>query len=290
MEKGAGRPRAETGAKHPAAGAPERPEGKGACAMGGFLAGKRALIVGVLDRHSLCWGIAESMAREGASLCLTYLNERMRPKVQDLAATLPDAWTAPLDLQQDEQIEALASLVKERWGGLDALVEGAAFARAAHLSGEFLQVDREGFHTAMDVSVYGLIAMSRACRPLLCEAGGGAVLTLTYLGAQRVIPNYNIMGVAKAALEASVRYLASDLGPDNIRVNAISSGPVRTVAASGVKGVGGMIGELAERAPLRRKTEKEHVGDAAAFLLSDLGRGITGETLFVDNGVHILGL
>ncbi len=258
--------------------------------MGGFLSGKRALIVGVLDRHSLCWGIAESMAREGASLCLTYLNERMRPKVQELAATLPDAWTAPLDLQQDEQIDALVSQVAERWGRLDALVEGAAFARAAHLTGEFLEVDREGFHTAMDVSVYGLIAMSRACRPLLREAGGGAVLTLTYLGSQRVIPNYNIMGVAKAALEASVRYLASDLGPDNIRVNAISSGPVRTVAASGVKGVGGMIGELAGRAPLRRKTEREHVGDAAAFLLSEFARGITGATLFVDNGVHILGI
>jgi enoyl-[acyl-carrier protein] reductase I len=258
--------------------------------MSGLLAGKRALIQGVLNHHSLCWGIAEAMAREGAELCLTYQNDRLREGVEECAARIPGTFTLPLDLQKDEEIEAVAREIGRRWGKLDVLVVGAAFARREELDGEFLKVTREGFHLALDVSCYGFIALTRACRELLRAAGAASVLTLTYLGSQRVIPNYNIMGVAKAALEASVRYLAADLGPENIRVNAISAGPVRTVAASGVRGVGGMIGEVAERSPLRRKTDRTQIGDAAVFLASDLARGITGEIVFVDNGFHILGL
>ncbi len=258
--------------------------------MPGLLTGKRALIQGVANRHSLCWGIAESLAREGAELCLTYQNERLREGVQDCAATIPGAWTCQLDLQNDAEIATVVQQLGERWGKLDILVVGAAFARKEELDGEFIQVSREGFHLALDVSCYGLIAMTRACRGLLAASGGGAVLTLTYMGSERVVPNYNVMGVAKAALEASVRYLAADLGPENIRVNAVSAGPVRTLAASGVKGVGGMIGEVADRSPLRRKTDRNQIGDTAAFLASDLARGITGEIVFVDNGFHILGL
>jgi enoyl-[acyl-carrier protein] reductase I len=256
--------------------------------MPGLLTGKRALIQGVANRFSLCWGIAEAMAREGAELCLTYQNERLRDGVEDCAATVPSAFTLPLDLQQDDQIEAVAGTLGERWGRLDALVVGAAYARKEELEGEFIRVSREGFHLALDVSCYGLIALTRACRSLLKAADGASVLTLTYLASERVVPNYNIMAVAKAALETSVRYLANDLGPDNIRVNAISAGPVRTAAASGVKGVGGMIGEVAERSPLRRKTDRNQIGDAAAFLASNLARAITGGIIFVDNGFHIL--
>jgi enoyl-[acyl-carrier protein] reductase I len=257
--------------------------------MPGLLAGKRALIQGVANRHSLCWGIAEAMAREGAELCLTYQNERLREGVEECAATIPGTFTLPLDLQRDEEIEAVAREVERRWGRLDVLVVGAAYAKKEELDGEFIKVSREGFHLAMDASVYGFIALTRACRGLLKAAGGGSVITLTYIGSERVIPNYNVMGVAKAALEASVRYLANDLGPDNIRVNAISSGPVRTLAASGVKGVGSMIGEVAEKSPLRRKTDRAQIGDTAVFLASDLARGLTGDIVYVDNGFHVLG-
>lgn len=255
--------------------------------MAGILAGKRALVQGVLNHHSLCWGVAEALAREGAELCLTYQNERLRPGVQECADTI-GAWTAQLDLQNDEEIAGLAGEVERRWGALDVLVVGAAFARKEELDGEFIGVSREGFHLALDVSCYGLIALTRACRGLLRDAHG-SVLTLTYIGSQRAMPNYNVMGVAKAALEASVRYLARDLGPEGVRVNAISAGPVRTVAASGVKGVAGMIGETAERAPLRQKTDRTQIGDTAAYLASPLARGVTGEIVYVDNGLHILG-
>jgi len=255
----------------------------------GLLTGKRALVIGVLDRHSICWGIAQSLAREGAALCLTYQNERLRPGVEDAAQEFPGTLTVPLDLQSDEQIEQVRARLTQEWGSLDVLVEGAAFAKREELDGEFLKVTRDGFKLALEISAYSLVAATRACRGLMNAAGGGSVLTLTYIGSERVIPNYNVMGVAKAALEASVRYLANDLGPENIRVNAISSGPIRTVAASGVRGVGGMIGQLAERSPLRRKADRDQVGDAAAFLASDLARGITGEIIFVDNGYHIMG-
>jgi enoyl-[acyl-carrier protein] reductase I len=256
--------------------------------VAGLLAGKRVLIQGVANRFSICWGIAEAMAREGAELCLTYQNERLREGVEDCARTLPAAFTLPLDLQQDEQIEAVVRSLGERWPAVHGLVVGAAFARREELEGEFIQVSRDGFHLALDVSCYGLIALSRACRPLLRAAEGASILTLTYIASERVVPNYNIMAVAKAALECSVRYLANDLGPENIRVNAISAGPVRTAAASGVRGVGGIIGAVAERSPLRRKTDRSQVGDVAAFLASDLASAITGEIVFADNGFHVL--
>ncbi len=178
--------------------------------------------------------------------------------------------------------------MRARWDALDILVVGAAFAKKEELEGEFIGVSREGFHLALDVSCYGLIAVTRAFRDLL-RVRGGSVLTLTYIGSQRAVPNYNVMGVAKAALEASVRYLANDLGPEGVRVNAISAGPVRTVAASGVKGIGSAITEAAERAPLRRKADRTQIGDVAAFLASDLARGITGGIVYVDNGLHIVG-
>lgn len=258
--------------------------------MPGLLTGKRVLIQGVANRFSLCAGIAASMAREGAELCLTYQNERLREGVEKCAETFPGSFTLPLDLQEDDQIARVAQKLTDRWGTLDGLVVGAAFARTEELEGEFIAVSRDGFHLALDVSCYGLIAMTRACRPLLVAAGGGSVLTLTYMASERVVPNYNVMAVAKGALETTVRYLANDLGPQNIRVNAISSGPVRTAAASGVKGVGGMIGEVADRSPLRRKTDRDQIGDVAAFLASDLARAITGEIVFADNGYHIMGV
>lgn len=254
----------------------------------GILAGKRVLIQGVANRFSICWGIAEAMAREGAELCLTYQNERLRPGVEECAQSLPSAFTLPLDLQQDDQIEAVARELAGRWPSMEGLVVGAAFARREELQGEFIGVSRDGFHLALDVSCYGLIALTRACRPLLRAAEGASVLTLTYIASERVVPNYNVMAVAKAALECSVRYLANDLGPEGIRVNAISAGPVRTAAASAVKGVGGMIGVVAGRAPLRRRTERNQLGDVAAFLTSDLAGAITGEILFADNGFHVL--
>jgi enoyl-[acyl-carrier protein] reductase I len=256
----------------------------------GMLEGKRALVQGVANKRSICWGIARALHREGAQLCLTYQNERLRENVDELAEALPGTFTLPLDVQQDDQIDALFAELASRWGHLDVLVHGAAFARADELAGEFVATSREGFRLAMDVSAYSLVALVRGARPLMRQAGGGAVICLTYLGSERVVPNYNVMGVAKAALEASVRYLAADLGPEGIRVNAISAGPVRTLAASGVKGLTTFIAQYRERAPLRRNTTQEEVGDAAAFLASDLARGITGCVLFVDEGYHVLGV
>jgi enoyl-[acyl-carrier protein] reductase I len=256
--------------------------------MQGMLAGKRALVQGVANKRSICWGIARALRREGAAVCLTYQNERFREGVEALAAEI-DAFTLPLDVQNDAEIDAVFAQLGERWGGLDALVHGAAFARADELSGEFLQTTREGFHLALDVSAYSLIALVRGARPLFAQAGGGAVLCMTYVGSQRVTPNYNVMGVAKAALEACVRYVANDLGPENVRVNAISAGPVRTLAASGVRGLVGYLQDVRARAPLRRNTDPDEIGDAAVYLLSPLARGTTGHILYVDSGHHILG-
>lgn len=256
--------------------------------MGGMLEGRRALVQGVANKRSICWGIARALHREGAEVCLTYQNERFREHVEQLAAEI-DGFTLPLDVQNDDEIDALFSTLRERWGGLDALVHGAAFARADELEGEFLRTSREGFHLAMDVSAYSLVALVRGARPLFAAAGGGAVLCMTYIGSQRVTANYNVMGVAKAALEASLRYLANDLGPENVRINAISAGPVRTLAASGVKGLVGYLQDVRGRAPLRRNTDPDEIGDSAAFLLGPLSRGTTGAILYVDGGHNILG-
>jgi enoyl-[acyl-carrier protein] reductase I len=252
--------------------------------------GKVGLIVGVANHRSLAWAIAKSVASQGARVVLTYQG-RFEEHVRELAATLaPDSLVLPCDVQSDAEIAAVFDRVGEAHGGLDFVVHGAAFAPREDLTGGFTQTSREGFRLALDISAYSLIALARGARPLMQARGGGSILTLSFLGSDRVFPNYNVMGVAKAALESSVRYLAADLGPQNIRVNAISAGPVKTLAAAGIGGFSSILGVVREKAPLRRAIEPAEVGDAAAFLLGDAGRGITGEVLMVDAGYHVLGM
>ena len=252
--------------------------------------GKVGLIVGVANHRSLAWAIAQATANAGAQLILTYQG-RFEEHVSELAATLnPRPLVLPCDVQSDEEIAAVFAKIEQEYGGLDFVVHGAAFASRDEITGGFLKTSREGFKQALDISAYSLIALTRGAEPLMAARGGGSVLTLTFLGSDRVFPNYNVMGVAKAALEASVRYLAADLGPQNIRVNAISAGPVKTLAAAGIGGFSAILGVVREKAPLRRAIETSEVGDAAAFLLSNAGRGITGEVLMVDAGFHIIGM
>jgi enoyl-[acyl-carrier protein] reductase I len=252
-------------------------------------AGKVGLIVGVASKRSIAWAIAQSTAKGGARLALTY-QERFEGHVSDLAQSLEQPLVLPCDLTSDDQIAAVFARIDEEFGGLDFLVHGAAFAPREELSAPFSQTSREGFKTALDVSAYSLIALTRGAVPLMEKRGGGSVLTLTYLGSDRVFPNYNVMGVAKAALEASVRYLAADLGPRNIRVNAVSAGPVKTLAAAGISGFSSILGVYRDRAPLRRNIETSEVGEAAAFLLSPAASAITGEVLMVDAGFHSVGM
>jgi enoyl-[acyl-carrier protein] reductase I len=248
---------------------------------------KKGLIVGVANKHSIAWAIAQAAAREGAQLFFNYQNERLRENVEELVRTMPGAKAFPCDVGDDAQIDALMKQVGQEFGRLDFLVHSVAFAPREELTGQFLATTRQGFATALDVSAYSLVAVTRAAVPLMTD--GGAVVTLTYLGSERVVPHYNVMGVAKAALESTVRYLAHDLGPRNIRVNAISAGPIKTLAARGVAGISKMVDHHREFAPLRHATEQAEVGDTALFLLSPLGRGITGEVIYVDGGYHILG-
>ena len=252
--------------------------------------GLSGLIIGVANKRSIAWAIAKSMAEAGAQLAVTYQGERLEENVRELTAELSDALVLPLDVTNDEQLAAVAARCDEAFGGLDFVVHGAAFAPREELSRPFVETSREGFRQALDISAYSLISVTRATRPLLEKRGGGSILTLTHLGSDRVFPNYNVMGVAKAALESTVRYLASELGPQNIRVNAISAGPIRTLAASGIGGFSTMLQAHRERAPLRRNTETSEVGDAARFLLTPAGRGVTGEVLMVDGGYSVMGL
>lgn len=245
------------------------------------------MIIGVANKHSIAWAIAQAAAREGAQLLFSYQNERLRENVEELVGTLPGAASCVCDVGDDAQIEALMTAAEQKLGRLDFLVHSLAFAPREELTGEFLNTTRQGFATALDVSAYSLVAVTRAAVPLMTE--GGSVVTLTYLGSERVVPHYNVMGVAKAALEATVRYLAHDLGPKNIRVNAVSAGPIKTLAARGVSGISKMVDHHRAFAPLRRATEQGEVGDTALFLVSPLGRGITGEVIYVDGGYHILG-
>ena len=254
------------------------------------LSGTYGLIVGVANKRSIAWAIARAAAAAGARLALTYQGERLEENVRELASELDAALVLPCDVTSDDQIAAAFERIGREFGGLDFLVHGAAFAPREELSAPFLQTSREGFKTALDVSAYSLIALSRAAAPLMTPRGGGSILTLTYLGSERVFPNYNVMGVAKAALEAVVRYLASDLGPHNIRVNAISAGPIKTLAASGVGGFSTILQVYRDRAPLHRNVETSEVADAARFLLGPPSRGITGEVLMVDAGYHITGM
>ncbi len=253
------------------------------------LAGKVGLVVGVANKRSLAWAIAAAAAADGASLAVTYQGDRLEENVRELAAALPDPLIAPCDVTRDGDMDAVCAAIDARFGGLDFLVHGAAYALREDLARPFIETSREGFGVALDVSAYSLIALARRAAPLMERRGGGSILTLTYLGSQRVFPNYNIMGVAKAALEASVRYLASELGPRQIRVNAISAGPVKTLAASGVAGFSGILQVYRERAPLRRTVDGADVAGAALFLLGPAGRAVTGEVLMVDGGFHVMG-
>jgi enoyl-[acyl-carrier protein] reductase I len=255
-----------------------------------LLSQKTGLIVGVANKRSIAWAIAQKAAAAGARLALTYPSERLEENVRELAAQLADPLVLPCDVASDQQIADLAVAVEREFGGLDFLVHGAAFAPQAELSSPFVDTSREGFRVALDVSVYSLIALTRAVTPLMERRGGGTVLTLTFIGSQRVFTNYNVMGVAKAALESSVRYLASDLGPRNIRVNAISAGPIKTLAAAGISGFSSILQVYRERAPLHRNVEAAEVADAAVFLLGPESRAITGEILMVDSGYHIVGV
>jgi enoyl-[acyl-carrier protein] reductase I len=253
-----------------------------------LLEGKRGLILGVANKRSIAWGIARSVSREGARLALTYQGERLEENVRELAAELKDPLILPCDVAKDEDLDAVAAQVQEGLGGLDFAVHAVAFAKREELDGEFLATSREGYRLAQDISAYSLTALARAVSPLM--TGGGSIVTLSYLGGERVVPHYNVMGVAKAALEMSVRYLAADLGPRGVRVNAISAGPIKTLAAAGVHGISKMLEYHREHAPLRKNTEQDEVGDAALFLVSSLSRGITGEVVHVDGGFHVMGM
>jgi enoyl-[acyl-carrier protein] reductase I len=253
-----------------------------------LLEGKKGLIVGVANKRSIAWSIAEALHREGTRLAFNYQGERLEENVRSLASSLEGSIVHPCDVTKDDEIDALFARVKQEFGRLDVLVHCVAFARKEDLDGEFLATSREGFKMALDISAYSLVALARRAAALM--EGGGSIVALTYLGSGMVVPGYNVMGVAKAALESSIRYLAHDLGRKNIRVNGISSGPISTLAARGVPGFTKMLGICRERSPLPRNTEPAEVGDAALFLCSQLSRGITGEVIFVDNGYHIMGM
>jgi len=248
---------------------------------------KTAVIFGVANKRSIAWAIAQKLQQAGWRLAITYQNERLAQEARGLIDELPDATGFMCDVSHDDQIAKLFELLKQKYGTLQGVVHSVAFAPAAELSGEFLNTTREGFRIAHDVSVYSLIAVAREAAPLMTQGGG--IVTMTYFGAEKVVPKYNVMGVAKAALEASVRYLANDLGAQNIRVNAISAGPIKTLAARGISGLGDMLKSHAERAPLKRNVDPAEVGATAAFLLSEAASGITGETIYVDCGYNIMG-
>lgn len=257
--------------------------------MNTLMQGKNILIMGVANHRSIAWGIAQSLAKAGANLIFTYQGERLRNNVAELAATLdqPEQILIPCDVTKDEDIAAAFAEIKEKVGVLHGLAHCIAFAKTEELEGEFINTSRDGYALAQDISAYSLVAVAREARPLMTE--GGSIVTLTYLGGERVVSNYNVMGVAKAALDACVRYLANDLGKEQIRVNAISAGPIRTLAAKGVRNFNSMLKEIEEKAPLRRTVDQSEVGDTALFLFSHLSRGITGEIIHVDAGYNIIG-
>jgi len=248
---------------------------------------KTAVIFGLANKRSIAWAIAQKLQQAGWRLAITYQNERLALEAKDLIADLPGADGFMCDVTQDDQLARLFAGLQEKYGTLHGLVHSIGFAPEADLKGDFVNTTREGFRIAHDISVYSLVAVSRGALPLMTS--GGSIVTLTYYGAEKVVPRYNVMGVAKAALEATVRYLANDLGPKNIRVNAISAGPLKTLASRGISGFGDMLKIQAERAPLKRNVDAAEVGATAAFLLSDAGSGITGETLYVDCGYNIMG-
>jgi enoyl-[acyl-carrier protein] reductase I len=257
----------------------------------GFLAGKRALIVGLANDRSIAYGIAKAMHREGAELAFTYLNDRFKERVEKYAAEFDARIILPLDVSIDEQVEALPGLLGQHWDGLDILVHSVAFAPKEQLAGDYVDnTTREGFKIAHDISSWSLTSLAKVLRPMMKNREDASILTLSYLGAERAMPNYNVMGVAKASLEANVRYMAASLGPDNIRVNSISAGPIKTLAASGIGEFKMFLDYVERNAPLRRNVTIDDVGNTAAFLGSPLARGITGENIYVDSGYFITGM
>jgi len=256
----------------------------------GFLSGKRALIVGLASTRSIAWGIAQAMHREGAELAFTFQNEKLQSRVEKMAADCNSTITLPCDVESDKEIDAVFEQLHQSWDNLDIVIHSVAFAPRSQLEGEYLDcVDREGFRIAHEISSYSFAALAKAARPML-EGRQGALLTLSYLGAVRAMPNYNVMGLAKASLEANVRYMAQSLGPQGIRVNAISAGPIKTLAAAGISNFRHMLEHVANNAPLRRNITIDDVGNTAAFLCSDLAAGITSEIIYVDSGYNTLGM
>jgi enoyl-[acyl-carrier protein] reductase I len=251
------------------------------------LKGRTAVVFGLANKRSIAWAIAQKLHESGCKLIISYQNNRMKQEAEGLLAELPGAEALQCDVSNDAEIASVFADLKQRHGKIHVLVHSVAYAPAEELRNDFVQTTREGFRIAHDVSVYSLIALSRAAAPLMTD--GGSILTLTYFGAEKVVPHYNVMGVAKAALEATVRYLASDLGRQNIRVNAISAGPIKTLAARGIGGLGDLLKLHLDRSPLHRNTEQAEVGGAAVFLASDLASGITGEVIHVDSGYNIMG-
>src|SRR6266851_11587 len=262
---------------------------KGTCRMG-IVDGKRALIIGVANDKSLAWSITRELRAQGAEIALTYQGEVLEKRVRPLAEQIGARVVGELDVTSDPQIDSTLSTLREWWGGLDMLVHAVAFAEREDLRDRFLNVNRTNFARALEISAYSLVALARAAEPLMEARGGGSILTLTYIGAVRAIPNYNVMGVAKAALEACVHYLALDLGPKNIRVNALSAAPARTLASAAIRDFHTMAHEVEERSPLKRGMKPEEVGKMAAVMLSDLSSGMTGQTVYVDMGYNIVGL
>lgn len=254
-----------------------------------LLEGKTGIVFGVANKRSLAWAIARRADAEGARIALTYQGERLEENARELAASLKDPLVLPCDVTKDEEVDSVFSTIKESFGSLDFVVHGVAFAMREELEGSYLNTSREGFRIAMDISVYSLTAIARRAAPLM-EGRNGSILTLTYLGGERVIPHYNVMGVAKAALDMSVRYLAWDMGEQGIRVNGISAGPIRTLASAGIGGFTKILDHMRNHAPLRRNVDQDQVADSAMFLLSDASRGITGEILHVDSGYNIMGM
>lgn len=255
------------------------------------LTGKNALVTGIANNKSIAWGIAQQLHAAGANLGITYLPDekgRMEGKVKDLVDPLNPSLFLPCNVQDEAQVEQVFSTIAEKWGKLDILIHCLAFAKRDDLTGDFSATSKDGFQLALDVSAYSLVTLARGAKPLMTD--GGSIVTLTYLGGARVVPNYNVMGIAKAALEMNVRYLAAELGPDNIRVNGISAGPIRTLASSAVGGILDMIHHVEDTAPLRRTVTQTEVGNTAAFLCSDLSSGMTGQILYVDSGYCIMGM
>jgi enoyl-[acyl-carrier protein] reductase I len=257
--------------------------------MNGLFQDKHALVFGVANERSIAWGISQALHAQGAKLGFAFEGEILERRVRPLADSIGSDLVVQCDVKQDDQIARVFEQVRAQWGKLDVLVHSVAFANREDLDGRFIDTSRSGFQTALDISAYSLVALAHAAEPLLTESKG-SIITLTYYGAEKVVQNYNVMGVAKAALEASVRYLAADLGPHGVRVNAISAGPIKTLAAAGIKGFRSILGFTAEKAPLRRNVTLEDVAGTALYLCSDLGGGVTGEVIHVDSGYNILGL